>query len=175
LRIELMAGVSDFTSGHTSAHCLALSFAWRSKMDVEVKALAQSNITQQEIAALVKKAQEALRQVQVQEVMSIQASQFSENTGKEEDKEEGEFGLFILIINLPNPYALNSGLQELAVVLINSDRITKVKMRCAGKIIYQFNPTKSMVKEVIFKAVDSLMMAYKAALRPATEEIDDED
>jgi len=107
--------------------------------------------------------------------MSIQAFQPSEREEEEKGKEEGEVGLLILTVNLPNPYSLSSGLQELAVVLINSDCITKVKMRCAGKIIYQFNPTKSMVKEVIFKAVDSLMMAYKAALRPATEEIDDED
>jgi hypothetical protein len=143
-------------------------------MDVEVKALAQDNTTQQEIAVLVKKAQKALHEVQVQDVMSIQAFQASEEAEEEEDKEEGEVGLFILIVKLPNPYALSSGLQEVAVVLINSGRITKVKMRYAGKMIYQFNPTKSMVKEVIFKEVDALMMAYNATLGPAIEEIDDE-
>jgi len=142
-------------------------------MDVEVKALAQDNTTQQEIAALVHKAQEALHQVQVRDVMSIQVFQPSEKEEEEEDKEAGEVGLFILTVNLPNPYSLSSGLQELAVILINSDRITKVKMRCKGKIIYQFNPTKSMVKEVIFKAVDSLMMVYDKTFSPATQEIND--
>ena len=143
-------------------------------MDVKVKALTQDNTTQQEIAALVQKAREALHQVQVQDVMSIQAFQPLKEAEEEEDKEEGEIDLFILTVNLPNPYALSSGLQELAVVLINSDCITKVKMRCAGKIIYQFNPTKSMVKEVIFKEVDALIVAYDATIGPAIEEIDDE-
>ena len=148
-------------------------------MDVEVKALAQDNTTQQEIAALVQKAQEALRQVRVQDVMSVQAFQLleeaKEDGDKEEgDKEEGEVGLFILTVNSPDPYALSSGLQELAVVLINSDCITKVKLRHAGKIIYQFNPTKSMVKEVIFKEVDALIMAYDTTRGRATKEIDDE-
>ena len=143
-------------------------------MDVEVKALAQDNTTQQEIAALVQKAQEALRQVQVQDVMSVQAFQPLEEAKEDGDKEEGEVGLFILTVNSPDPYALSSGLQELAVVLINSGCITKVKLRHAGKIIYQFNPTKSMVKEVIFKEVDALIMAYDTTRGRATEETDDE-
>lgn len=143
-------------------------------MDVEVKALAQDNTTQQEIAAVVQKAQEALHQVQVQDVMRIQAFQLLGEAEEDEDKEEGEVDLFILTVNSPNPYALSSGLQELAVVLINSGCITKVKLRYAGKIIYQFNPTKSMVKEVIFKEVDALITAYDATRGPAIEEIDDE-
>src|SRR4051812_26269011 len=106
--------------------------------------------------------------------MSVQAFQLLEEAKEDGDKEEGEVGLLILTVNSPNPYALSSGLQELAVVLINSDCITKVKMRCAGKIIYQFNPTKSMVKEVIFKEVDALIVAYDATLGPAIKEIDDE-
>jgi hypothetical protein len=143
-------------------------------MDVEVKALAQDNTTQQEIAALVQKAQEALRQVQVQDVMSVQAFQRSEEAKEERDKEEGEVGLFILTVNSPNPYALSSGLQELAVVLINSACITKVKLRYAGKLIYQFNPTKSMVKEVIFKEVDALIMAYDTTRARTIEGTDDD-
>ncbi len=142
-------------------------------MDVEVTALVQDNTTQQEIAVLVEQAQEALLQVQVQDVMSIQAFRPPEKTNSEKGKEVKEIGLFILTVNLPNPYALSSGLQELAVVLINSDRITQVRMRYGGALLYQFNPTKYMVKEVIFKAVDALIMSYRDG-GPALEGTDRE-
>ena len=84
-------------------------------MDVEVKALAQENTTQQEIVDLVQKAQEALRQVQVQDVIVIQEFRLPEEVEEKEedkedkeDKEEGEIGLFVLTVKLPNPYALSS-------------------------------------------------------------------
>ena len=73
-------------------------------MDVEVTALVQDNTTQQEIAVLVEQAQDALLQVQVQDVMSIQAFRPPEKTNSEKGKEVKEIGLFIL----PSTYQIHT-------------------------------------------------------------------